>query len=103
MAIAVIIDIPGGTEQLYEQIIARLFPDGKLPEGWLVHLAGPTDTGWRIVNVVPSQEQFETFAREQLVPAVEQAENVTPQVSFFPVYRLIQQGLGAEGNQGRTL
>jgi hypothetical protein len=45
------IDIPGGTEQQYEQITATLFPDGKLPDGWLVHLAGPTADGWRVVNV----------------------------------------------------
>lgn len=63
---------------------------GQLPDGWQIHLAGPTADGWRIINVVPSQEQFEAFAREQLIPAVQQAENVTPQLSFFPVYRLIR-------------
>jgi hypothetical protein len=66
MAVAVIVDIPGGNEQVYEQLIAKLFPPGKLPEGWLVHLAGPTADGWRIVNVVPSQEHFEEFARDEL-------------------------------------
>jgi len=90
MAVAVTIDIPGGNEQFYEQMVAKLFPEGKLPDGWQVHLAGPTADGWRVVNVVPSQEQFEVFAREQLIPAVQQAEKVTPQLSFFPVYRLIQ-------------
>jgi hypothetical protein len=90
MPVAVTIDIPGGNEQFYEQMVAKLFPDGKLPEGWLVHLAGPTESGWRVINVVPSQEQFEVFAREQLIPAVQQAENVTPQLAFFPVYRLIR-------------
>jgi hypothetical protein len=55
-----------------------------------VVLAGPTDVGWRIINVVPSQEQFEAFAREKLFPAVQQAENVTPQLTFFPVYKLIR-------------
>jgi hypothetical protein len=90
MAVAVIVDIPGGNEQVYEQLTAKLFPPGKLPEGWLVHLAGPTADGWRIVNVVPSQEHFEDFARDHLIPAVQQAENVTPQLTFFPVYRLIR-------------
>jgi hypothetical protein len=40
--------------------------------------------------MIPSQEQFEVFAREQFIPAVQQAENVTPRLSFFPVYRLIR-------------
>ena len=90
MAVAVTIDIPGGNQQIYEQLIAPLFSAGKLPDGWQVHIAGPSEIGWRIINVVPSQEQFEVFAREQLIPAVQQAENVTPQLTFFPVYRLIR-------------
>ena len=67
MAVAVIVDIPGGNQQVYEQLTGKLFQDGKLPEGWQIHLAGPTASGWRIINVVPSQEQFEAFAREELV------------------------------------
>lgn len=90
MAVAVTIDIPGGNERFYEQLTAQLFKDGKLPDGWQLHVAGPTETGWRVINVVPSREQFEAFAHEQLIPAVQQAENVTPQLTFFPVYRLIQ-------------
>jgi hypothetical protein len=33
-----------------------------------VRIAGPIDNGWRVVNVAPSQEEFEVFAREQLIP-----------------------------------
>jgi hypothetical protein len=90
MTVAVIIDVPNGNQQFYDQIVPTLFPEGKLPEGWQLHVAGPTETGWRIVNVVPSQEQFEAFAREQLGPALLQLEGVTPEMTFFPVYRLIQ-------------
>ena len=90
MAVAVTIDIPDGNQQIYEQPTAQLFSAGKLPDGWQVHIAGPSEIGWRVINVVPSQEQFEAFAREQLIPAVQQAENVTPQLTFFPVYRLIR-------------
>jgi hypothetical protein len=90
MAVAVTIDIPGGTEQQYERVIATIFPEGKLPEGWLVHVAGPSENGWRVLNVVQSQEQFEAFAREQLLPATKQVGDATPQLTFFPVHRLIQ-------------
>jgi hypothetical protein len=93
MAVAVIVDLPNGNEQRYEQVSATVFPDGKLPEGWLVHIAGPIEGGWRVVNVVSSQEEFETFAREQLRPAFEQAGegDIVPQLTFFPVYKLIQE------------
>jgi hypothetical protein len=88
MAVAVVVDVPGGNEQLYDQL--KLFPEGKLPEGWLMHLAGPTETGWRVVNIVPSQEEFEAFAREQLAPAARQVGDPPPEITFFPVYRLIR-------------
>ena len=88
MAVAVIVDVPGGNEQLYQQL--KLFPEGKLPEGWLMHLAGPTETGWRVVNIVPSQEQFEAFARERLAPAAQQVGDPPPEITFFPIYRLIR-------------
>ena len=90
MSVAVTIDFPDGTEQKYEQVSAALFPKGKLPKGWLLHLAGPTDTGWRVVNVVSSQEQFEAFFREQLLPATQRVGDAPPQLTFYPVHRLIQ-------------
>jgi hypothetical protein len=46
MAVAVTIDIPGGTEQQYEQITTGLFPDGKLPTaGWCTSPARPLMAG----------------------------------------------------------
>jgi hypothetical protein len=51
MAVAVQVDVPGGTEQRYEQIVATIFPEDELSEGWLLHLAGPTENGWRVLNV----------------------------------------------------
>ena len=36
MAVAVTIDIRDGTAPLYEQVIAEVFPEGKLPDGWLI-------------------------------------------------------------------
>jgi hypothetical protein len=90
--VAVIVDIPRRNAQSYEQIVGEHFPEGKLPKGWQVHVAGPTEGGWRIVNVVPSEEQFEAFARDRLGPTLrEVGEDVTAQLRFFPVHRLIRR------------
>jgi hypothetical protein len=89
--VAVVVDVPRGNAQFYDEIVGKLFPGGKLPRGWQVHIAGPTESGWRIVNVVPSQEQFEAFARDVLGPTLRQVgEDVTPELTFFPVHRLIR-------------
>jgi hypothetical protein len=43
MVVAVVIDVPNGNQQFYDQVIPTLFPKGTLPEGWLIHVAGPTE------------------------------------------------------------
>jgi hypothetical protein len=55
-----------------------------------VHIAGPIDNGWRVVNVAPSQEEFEVFARQQLILASNGEGDPQPPVPFAPVYRLIR-------------
>jgi hypothetical protein len=90
MAVAVVIDIPGGNQRFYDEIIPDMFPKDQLPEGWKMHIAGPTQNGWRIVNVVPSREVFEAFARERLGPTLQRLEGVTPSMTFFPVYKMIE-------------
>ena len=47
MAVAVVIDIPGGNQRFYDEIIPDMFPKDQLPEGWKMHIAGPTQNGWR--------------------------------------------------------
>jgi len=89
--VAVVIDIPGGNSQYYERVIAGVFPGDRLPESILLHMAGPTPNGWRIVNVVSSQAEFEKFARERLGAALQQAGegDVTPRLAFFPIHKVI--------------
>jgi hypothetical protein len=33
MAVAVLVEIPGGTKHQYEQVASQIFRDGTLPEG----------------------------------------------------------------------
>jgi hypothetical protein len=52
----------------YERLAAALGDD--VPEGLIVHVAGPTDSGFRIIDVWESQEAWERFRNERLRPAV---------------------------------
>lgn len=49
MAIAMVLDLPGVTEAQYAT--AREVLGAALPPGNLVHVAGPTADGWRVVEV----------------------------------------------------
>jgi hypothetical protein len=75
MAIGVLLDIPGGTQEQYEQVNEKAFGDPKGPtepiDGLIIHTAGATTTGWRIFDVWESQDAFDRFMNEAIMPAVE--------------------------------
>lgn len=69
MAYGVVHRFAGGTKDQYEASIAAVHPaDGGLPEGQLYHLAGPSADGWTIVAVHDSQQSWEKFRDEILMP-----------------------------------
>jgi heme-degrading monooxygenase HmoA len=66
-------------------------PDG-LPEGCHAHIAGPVEGGWRVITVWESEERFQQFRDETLLPAMREAgaeDRIAPSISTNPVYRLI--------------
>ena len=90
MAVVVVGVIPGGNQETYENVSAKVMPGGQLPDGCQLHVAGPVDEGWRIITVWDSPEQLQRFRDEKLLPALHEAgveDNVVPEVS--PVFRVI--------------
>lgn len=92
MAIAVISDFPGGTAEQDEARQRRMnVGEGPLtaanaPKGALARLAGPVEGGWRVISVFESQEDWETFRREQLDPMFRQMGIPTPPVQIWPLH-----------------
>jgi hypothetical protein len=75
MAIAVKLDIPGGTREQYEQVNQNAFgnlqgPSEPIP-GLIIHTAGATTDGWRIFDVWESKHDFEQFMNDVIMPATE--------------------------------
>jgi hypothetical protein len=69
MAYGVVHNFAGGTKQQYEASIAAVHPSGGgLPEGQRFHAAGPSEDGWTIVAIHDSQESWERFRNEILMP-----------------------------------
>ncbi|WP_326807727.1 antibiotic biosynthesis monooxygenase [Streptomyces sp. NBC_01775] len=80
MAIIAVFDVPGGTQAQYEQVCDRLsggngvltsLSDAPEP-GLLSHIAGPTPTGWLVVEVWESEQAFQRFG-QKLAPFLEEA------------------------------
>jgi hypothetical protein len=95
MPIGVLHDLPGATRETYESIVRELTggPMESLSDwpvdGVLCHIAGPTDGGWRVVDVWESEESFRSFG-QKLVPAMEAAGVTSPPPQTFPVHNFVK-------------
>ena len=90
MALALLFEVPGYTQEHYDQVIETLQRGGKTAEGRLFHLAGPMEGGWRFLDVWESQEAADKFFQETLRPAAQQVGFVPgPPQQVWPVYNLL--------------
>ena len=92
MAIVVVNEVEGGTQDFYEQVNGKVMSEGRLPDGCQLHVAGPIDQGWRVITVWDSQEKFDQFRNEKLIPALREAggeERVAPSLKTHPAHRVL--------------
>lgn len=89
MSIVVVAEFEGGSQELYEQVSAKVFPDGQLPDGQKVHIAGAVEGGWRVITVWDSKEQHQQFVNERLIPAMQESGQAPPKIQPNPVHRVI--------------
>lgn len=92
MSVVVVAEIEGGNQELYENVSGQTMPGGQLPDGAQVHVAGPIENGWRVITVWDSEEQFNRFRDEKLIPALQEAgeeDRVAPRIQADPVHRVI--------------
>ena len=75
MSYAFVEDIPASWEH-YAPFAQAL--GGPAPEGLILHAAGPTDEGFRIIAVWESEEAWLRFLADRLGTAVDGAAEVPP-------------------------
>jgi quinol monooxygenase YgiN len=89
MAIAIVFEGLGVTRAQYDQVLKDVSPDNRPPTGMPYHVAGPTEGGWRVVEVWESREAAQRFFEETLRQALQKANTVaTP--TFFQVHNIMQ-------------
>jgi hypothetical protein len=94
MAYGIVHHFPGGTQEQYEAALAAVHPGpGQLPDGQVFHAAGPSEGGWTIVAVHESQESWERFRDEILMPrmqaGIEGGFPTPPEETTIDVYKLM--------------
>jgi hypothetical protein len=72
MAYGIMHHFPGGTQEQYEASIGAVHPSrDQLPEGQTFHAAGPSTGGWTVVAIHESQESWERFRDDILMPRMQ--------------------------------
>ena len=92
MAVVIANVIKGADQDFYDQVNPKVMSGGKLPDGCQVHIAGPVDDGWRVITVWDSEEQFQQFRNEKLIPAIREIgaeDRIAPEITSNPVHNLI--------------
>jgi hypothetical protein len=93
MAVVMVQDVDGGSQELYARIDQQRKPRENPPAGLIIHTAGPTESGWRVVDVWESAEALARFREERLMPAIDAAGvslPSAPRVQVHEVYDLLQ-------------
>lgn len=92
MAIGLLMEFPGVSQEQYDAVMEELDLGGRMPAGGISHAAGPTEDGWRVVDVWESQEAFDAFFREKLGRAMQNAGVPQPQLQTWVVYNTLSSG-----------
>ena len=89
MAVAMLLEWPGETQEQYERLMDLVGLEADPPDGGIFHVGGPMEGGWRVLDIWESEEAFERFANERLKRAVEQVGIPDmPEPEFFPIQGL---------------
>ena len=68
MVVAMMVDNPEGSQEIYDSVRERLGLEK--PAGGIFHAAGPSPNGgWRVIEVWESEEDAKPFVTERLLPA----------------------------------
>ncbi len=88
MAVVVIDHAPGFTAEQWEAMQRRFNEPATQPRGIIVQLAGPFESGWRVISVWESHEAYETFRRDRLAPVIQQL-GIADQVQIAAVHSIM--------------
>lgn len=86
MAVVRVFECKGWTSEQYDELIARMELAGHAAPGVLFHVAGPTDDGFRAIDVYDSLESADRLANEKVIPIVMALGLTPPEISQFDVH-----------------
>ena len=95
MAVAIIMDFPGGNLESDDQVVEKmgLRREGATPPGALFHWVTATDDGIRVTDVWETREAFDRFAQEEIGPRTQEVGVPgPPRTTFHEVHNYFIAG-----------
>ncbi len=94
MAYGIVHFFRDGTKEQYEASLAAVHPaPGVLPDGQIFHAAGSSPGGWTVLAVHDTQESWERFRDEILLPrmeaGIEGGFTTPPEETAIDVYKVM--------------
>ena len=87
MAVLVIAEVQGQTQEKYDGMLAALGPALRQAKGFIAHGAGPAREGWRTFEVWESQADATQFFAKFVQPNL--PEGVKPQRTLVELHSLV--------------
>jgi hypothetical protein len=85
MAKVYVMDFPGGTAAQYDAVMVDMDLQGQLPAGARFHSAGPSPTGWQVIDCWDDPAAFDRFAEESIGPITARHGLQPPAMRVFDV------------------
>jgi hypothetical protein len=89
MAVGLIFEGAGVSQAQYEQVLNEVAPGNQLLPGVLYHAAGPSETGFCVIEVWESPEALDRFFQDKLGQALQNA-GITVQPRTFQVVNILK-------------
>ena len=94
MAVAMHMHWPGVDADQYDRLKDLVGWEREAPEGGILHVTSFSPQGAHIFDVWESQEAFQRFTEDRLMPGVrELGIQGEPDVQFYPVHDLFTPGI----------
>jgi hypothetical protein len=90
MAVLVTAEVPGQTQEKYDQMLSVLGPLLRDARGFIAHGAGPAGDGWRSFEIWETQEDATEFFAQYIHPNL--PPGIKPKRTLLQLHSLVQAG-----------
>ena len=89
MPVMITADTPGMTQDVYDEMASAFLPLLAQRPGFIAHVAWPVEGGWQVMEIWASETDFDSWAREVVLPAVSSKGIEPPKISVQPVHNVL--------------